>query len=406
MKEDKYFYPITSPEKNETTESILDRWDKFDLLPPLIQDKISSKDSAEKIKLIGDIFRLTPVQTGRISIAICKYYFGELHTEDFSIYLAKEIPVDMAKAQEITRAVFQRIINDASQEKENQAQIEKLTLSAALQKYPEVGEQLVTSNRILLNRFPEPARPSIKNWIADYTFTMGFDPHDSAARGIYLFQNKNTRNLNRQDQSNLSHLLKAFDTGETIKINSTLKQVIFPRFTIEKRSAPETRHSAPPIDLSPEKKPAFSSNTSFQKERALFQKTHSVGISTEKKSLVTNPIIKNFSAKPALSGTFTLPRKNLAVPTTTEEKRLPAGPNIAALPIAENNLPKKPTLQFTSPQRLPFEKQTAAPTGRSPMEKIKRPDPEPLKIIPRNFKRDPLERKLSLPKNVVNLKEE
>lgn len=328
-----------------------------------------------------------------------KHKSEPLLTEDEAWQKVLEIEPWIAEEQRKKRREAQNI-------QEEKVKIEKLSLSAALQKYPEVGEQLVTTNRIMIRSFSEPARPSIKNWISDYTFTMGFDPHDSAARGIYLFQNKNTRNLNRQDQQNLSHLLRAFDTNESIEINSTLKQIVFPRLTMEKRPAPETRRSAPPIDLSPERKPAFSSNTSFQKERDLFQKTHSVGTFSGKNSPKTMPNTGSAPSKPTLSGTFTLPRKNPVAPVAVEEKRLPVGPSDMFLPSAKNDLPKKSTLEFSSPQRLPFEKQMAAPVKQTPIEKIERPEPEPMKIVPRNFKRDPIERKISLPKNVVNLKEE
>jgi len=403
MKEDVYFYPILSPEKNETTESILDKWDKFDLLQSSDQDKISSKDSAEKIKIIGDIFRLTPVQTGRVSIAICRYYFNELKKEDFQSYLVKEIPTDMTRAQEITRAVFQRIINDDSQEIENQAQIEKLSLSAALQKYPEVGEQLVTSNRILLNRFPEPARPSIKNWLSDYTFTMGFDPHDSAARGIYLFQNKNTRNLNRQDQQNLNYILKAFDTNEPVEINLTQKQVVFPRFFVEKKppqSAPQQTLAAALTPVIPQEKPLSPPAPSPRKGSGLLQRAHSANFSPQK-----NSIVLNSTTPPAASGTFTLSRKNPSLSATASEKKLTVAPNNAILPAAKKTLPERTTLQFTSPHKLPFEKQPAALTPVIPQEKTTIKQSDPLKITPRNFRNRDNGNSFPLPKNVVNLKE-
>lgn len=275
---------------------------------------------------------------------------------------------------------------------EEKATVEKLSLSAALQKYPEINEQLVTSNRISLNSFPEPVRPSIKNWLSDYTFTIGFDPHNSAARGIYLFQNQNTRNLNRQDQTNLSHILRAFDTNETVDINTTLKQIIFPRFV--------------PAEPTPKPPVAAPKQNFFNTPLP------------EKDTFRRNVFAPNTLAKPSLSGTFTISRKNPtapaakvdtrstpttpSIPSLSNEKMLPVAPSNLPLSAPKNTTTKKTFLQFSSPQRLPFENQSL------PKEKTVLPEtpagPAPLKIVPRNF--HPKTTSPNAPsRNVVNLKE-
>ncbi|MEK7598144.1 MAG: hypothetical protein AAB487_00200, partial [Patescibacteria group bacterium] len=61
-------------------------------------------------------------------------------------------------------------ILEAEKEKRNQSlkmqqvqeSLVKATLSEALKNYPELGEQLITSEKITLHSFPEPVRPSIK----------------------------------------------------------------------------------------------------------------------------------------------------------------------------------------------------------------------------------------------------
>ena len=47
------------------------------------------------------------------------------------------------------------------------------SFSEALEKYAKFGEQPVTLNKIRLRIFPEPVRPSIKNWISDYRDNLG-----------------------------------------------------------------------------------------------------------------------------------------------------------------------------------------------------------------------------------------
>ena len=102
-----------------------------------------------------------------------------------------------------------------------------MTVADALKAYPEVGEQLITSEKIVLKNFPEPVRPCLKNWLADFTFTLGRDKHTAMDRGIYLFQSANGKRLNSQDRNKLAYVLKAFDEGLTVNINKDSKQIVF-----------------------------------------------------------------------------------------------------------------------------------------------------------------------------------
>ncbi|MFA7208662.1 MAG: hypothetical protein WC120_00095 [Parcubacteria group bacterium] len=102
-----------------------------------------------------------------------------------------------------------------------------LPLGEILKQFPEIGEQTITSNRIQILSFPEPARPSIKNWLADYTSILGNEPHDSIARGNYLFHEKNTQNLNSDDRNRLAYILKSFDEKTPVTVDKTNKQIVF-----------------------------------------------------------------------------------------------------------------------------------------------------------------------------------
>jgi hypothetical protein len=191
------------------------------------QDKISSAYIAKKLMSINNAFNMNTTSTTILAIAIRKYYFGELKIEDFPFHLAKEIPIDLSKAKEITAMVLREIIQDDSQEKAAQAQLENLTLAEALKIYPEIGEQLVTSDRINVLNFPEPARPSVKNWIADYTSVLGYEDHSAIVRGNFIFHSPNTQKLNNVDRQKLAQLLKSFDEKTPLTINKNTKQIIF-----------------------------------------------------------------------------------------------------------------------------------------------------------------------------------
>lgn len=105
---------------------------------------------------------------------------------------------------------------------------EHLPLSEALRIYPELGEQLVTASKINLRSFPYPVRPSIKNWLADYTSNLGYEKHESMARSQYLFQGTNAKNLSAPEKNKLAYILKSFDENSLITLNKNTKQVIYP----------------------------------------------------------------------------------------------------------------------------------------------------------------------------------
>lgn len=256
---------ITKNPDDENREQIIMRQEKFLSLLENVQNKLASGNTGIKIQNIGKRFNLELLQLADISRAIRSYYFGELKIEDMPFYLAKEIPIDLIKAKEITNIVLQQIINDDSQEKTYQAKLDTLTLSDAIKTYPEIGEQTITTNRIYLMSFPDPVRPSIKNWLADYTYNLGHEKHNSIVRGNYLFHTKNTEQLSATDRQKLASILKSFDENTLITVNKEIKQIVFSletRDTSElssNNSQPQFRNSAPAEQITSANKISFSS---------------------------------------------------------------------------------------------------------------------------------------------------
>lgn len=205
----------------------MERQENFLKLPVPIKEKINSSETGEKIQQIGQAFNLELLQLGDISRAIRSYYFGELRLEDLPAVLAREIPLDPSKAQELARLIITKIINDKSIEQATQANLLQLTILDALKQVPEVGEQLITSEKIVLKNFPEPVRPSLKNWLADYDYALFNKEHTAMERGIYLFQSANGKRLSSQDRNKLAYLLKAYDEKTSVTINKDQKQIAF-----------------------------------------------------------------------------------------------------------------------------------------------------------------------------------
>lgn len=103
-----------------------------------------------------------------------------------------------------------------------------LPIAEALKKYPKLGEQLITGGSIKLAQFPAPARPSIKNWIADYRQLMGAQKHGIVERGKYIFEGSNTKKLSAADRQRVAFIMKSLDENFPLAIEGRNEQVIFP----------------------------------------------------------------------------------------------------------------------------------------------------------------------------------
>ena len=309
----------------------------------------------------------------------------------------------------------------------------KLTLEYAMKKYPDLGEQLITSNRIRLKNFSEAVRPSIKNWLSDYTFTMGFDPHDSATRGTYLFRNANAATLSPADKNRLSHILKAFDTNEPVEINLTLKQVLFPQPEMMRQPLARAERLAktplPETALErswnhPASKTFSPASTFSQAPRAATSRPVAQNYSPQRAPIKSSPA-PVVSPQPRFSGNFTMSPKDSPATKTSPERPSFQAPTARIepplrrdfLPPAKTSapveLPLKSRMEFTSPQKLPFENQSPAPSSftntaprpsfisnsASQPKEIVNPTPQPIKITPSHFERN------YRSKNIVDLKE-
>ncbi len=234
---------VTKNPDNETEEQFIVTHDRFIALDEITKNKLAAPETSSKIQTIGKNYNLDLVKISDIARAIRSYYFGELKLDDMPFALAKEMNIDLTKAKEITQIVITKIINDDSQEKAYQANLEKLLIPEALRQYPDLGEQLITENRIRVKNFPEPARPSLKNWLADYVMITGREDRNAVKRSSYLFQSENGKNLSSSDRHKLAFILKSLDENTPITINKNTKQVIFPQ--LQETSIPAFEKPSP-----------------------------------------------------------------------------------------------------------------------------------------------------------------
>jgi len=105
--------------------------------------------------------------------------------------------------------------------------VESYSLLSAINQYPQLGEQLITSGMIRLKIFPQPVRPSIKNWIEDYRSVMGAERHGMMERGNYLFHTENTKRLASGERKKLAEVLRSLDEDVTLSVDPDRQEIIF-----------------------------------------------------------------------------------------------------------------------------------------------------------------------------------
>ncbi len=225
-----YFSPLVVPvSENETEEEFDLRWERFDSLPEVFKEKLSNEKIPELIKQISDENNLELFQIAFISRLIRSYYFGEIKESNFSDFLVKFAKINPDSARSISRRIINEIISRdfLSEEKVVARKIIEVSIDSILQKFPGIGEQLITSSPIKLKLFPQPVRPSIKNWIEDYRQTMGVQKQGMMERGNYLFHSENTKRLTSGERKKIAEILRSLDEGVTLKIDPERQEVVF-----------------------------------------------------------------------------------------------------------------------------------------------------------------------------------
>lgn len=368
---DKLYYPILIPDPNETKEDMLSRWDIFDTLPEDIQYKLSDKKIANEIRNISDMFSLKPGQIASVSRSIRRYYFREIDTKDISHVISEESGISSETAERISELLLENIIDAGVLEE--RSKLAPMTISEALNRYPGVGEQMITSMPLDMKSFPQPVRPSISNWISDYTFNVGFNNKDTIARGNYLFHSKSTELLSDTERDRLSQILKSLDENTPVLVDETRGIVVFSRPQIKEQKTQS------PVPQQAAVKPA--------RENAATENDASERLSSWRKNLNFDRIVRKGGEE------MELPR---SAEYATDSTKNPASPTDA-------------NMRFSSPHRLPIEKnvpkiQTNSIFSKTSPEPAKNPANAPVDLS--NVKIKPFAQDAPSIKNIVNLKEE
>jgi hypothetical protein len=104
----------------------------------------------------------------------------------------------------------------------------RLPLLKAMSEYRHLSEQPITNEKIKLKSSPEPVRPSLGNWLRSYREEIGIGFHETAQRGIFLFQSQNGKRLSNEERARLNLILKSVEEEYPLEIDIAHETIIFP----------------------------------------------------------------------------------------------------------------------------------------------------------------------------------
>jgi len=270
----------------------------------------------------------------------------------YPLYLNEEIPA---------RPFDPIIIVGQNYKEKAPIKIVNAAVQEALLKYPNLGEQGVSSNPLKLRYFPNPVRPSIKNWITDFHDNMGAGKHGAIDRGNYLFHSENGRKLTPVERQKLSLIFKSLDENSPLAIDPEAQRIIFTEQTqnADRRNTNTQSHEAQSM-----KHEARSMNQEIgiRNRESEIANHESRIVNHESKFGIRNSAFGNygneeqkdiFEKYPSVSRQIKSYSPNFAkIPTTKIE---------ASTEASRETAEPAGSVSFSSPQKLPVEQQPIAP---------------------------------------------
>ncbi|MFZ3032015.1 MAG: hypothetical protein WA082_03195 [Candidatus Moraniibacteriota bacterium] len=237
-------------------------WKKFLSLSRLKQDIITDDQMPKKIAQMQQKFRLSELVVGATSLLIRKIFFEELVLSDVEASLKSTLSSggdDQAQAKGILEYIQKEILTikpkprveeDEIMEEKPVAMRVRMPLLQALSKYENLGNQLITEERIRIKSQSEPVRPSLLYWVKYYRDELGIGHHDSVQRGNFLFRSENGKRLSAEERERVNLVLKSVEENFPLEIDTERQEILFPVFVSAPapRAVPPVSRPVPPVD--------------------------------------------------------------------------------------------------------------------------------------------------------------
>ncbi len=269
------YYPLLASEEinggNQSHDERSVVWSRFDSFVSDQKHILTTDEIAEKLVDLQKSFRADAAGIEGVSVLIRWFVLGEIDQPRFiegleSIFGEQSPKVfEFIQKEILTLKPKPRVEEVTPEEVKPQAVTVRLPLLQALSKYEQLGNQLVTRERIKIKSQPDPVRPSLLYWIKYYRDELGIGHHDSVQRGNFLFRSENGRRLSPEERERVNLVLKSVEENMPLEIDTEKSEIVFPVFEVSSsvrppQAVPQTFESAPkraPAPASPSN-PAFS----------------------------------------------------------------------------------------------------------------------------------------------------
>ncbi len=198
------------------------RWERMDALSAAARARMAADDTARTIMRIGQRFALSQEQVAWVARAVRDYYLGDVAIDAIDNYLMTRASLTPGRAQSIANAIAKHILQKSVKTTKVQ-----MTLQEALQQFPEIAQQQVTTASLRTSD-GKVVPGTVRNWLAHYHSTMGAAGHTAIDRGRYLFHNSNTRDLSAAQRQRVALILKAADEKRHVTIDRERREIVFP----------------------------------------------------------------------------------------------------------------------------------------------------------------------------------
>lgn len=248
-------------------------WRKFSTIPQQAQDIITDEQTSKSLMNLQEKLQLSDELIGMISFHVRKLFFNELtlaEAEKNLIQVFERSGDDPNKVDVVIQYIQNEIftikpqprVEETEEEMRPKGEVVRMPLLQALSKYEQLGNQLITRERIKIKSQPEPVRPSLLYWIKYYRDELGIGHHSSVQRGDFLFRSENGKRLSPEERERVNLVLKSVEENMPLDIDTERSEILFPIFTtperpVAQRMEPPMAPTLPPEKMQPRINPAF-----------------------------------------------------------------------------------------------------------------------------------------------------
>ena len=161
-----------------------------------------------------------------------KDYFPGI--KDEILKLGGEVPKTKPKrmnAQLLKRTEEMEAMQEAKEREEAERMKDVIindTIENLIKKYPKLAKCVIGSQKAIeIEGLPLPMQPLIKYWLKDYQEKMDYAWHSNIDRAHYVYQDKNTKNMNEEERRQLNLVLKSLDEKILLPYSTRMGKIDF-----------------------------------------------------------------------------------------------------------------------------------------------------------------------------------